>query len=408
MIKEKLCQIVKSAAEDACKDGRLGGLKIGDLPPVLLEKPRLLSHGDLCCGLALKLGSQLKLSPLTIAETLADYIELNKELAGGHITLFEVARPGFINFTLGSAWFGEIVSTIVRQGADYGKSQLGCGRRVLFCRCATARSPLTLTAHRATVFSETLSNLFAFCGFAVDSRDTLSRQALDHTYDVTIEIRQQADNVPETQPSSGLSEVFTAETVSSGVLGVDDLLPELGGFVLRFYLAQANCQAFQFDVDLARQCHQRNAAFAVQYAYARCGGLLRGASEPGFNESGFEPALIEAAQWSELIGQWGRPENFSVLFTASVNTHEQYQKDLISMLESFPELVRQSLYSRQPGRIAQYSADLAGLLDRYLASVNFYDDHLSVLKARLGLIFAVKQVLTNALGIIGLSAPEQM
>lgn len=88
----------------------------------------------------------------------------------------------------------------------------------------------------------------------------------------------------------------------------------------------------------------------------------------------------------ELIGQWGRSENFSVLFTASVNTHEQYQKDLISMLEAFPELVRQSLYSRQPGRIAHYTADLAGLLERYLASVNFYDDHLSVLKARLGLI----------------------
>lgn len=345
-----------------------------------------------------QIGLTAEVSPLTIAETLADYIELNKELAGGHITLFEVARPGFINFTLGSAWFGEIISTIIRQGADYGKSNLGCGRRVLMRQSKMADyGPKTLTALHAEVFSESLSNLFAFCGFAVDCRDTLSGQALEHSYDAMIEIHLQ-EGQPVVRPSAEFSEVFTAEAVSSCAHGVDDLLQELGAFVLRFYLVQANCQAFQLDLDLARQCHLRNAAFAVQYAYARCAGLLRRAFEPAYNESGFEEPLIDAAQWSELelIGAWGRPESFSALFTAAVNMHEQYQKDLISMLEAFPDLVRQSLYSRQPGSIAHYTADLAGLLERFLASVNFYDDHLSVSKARLGLIFAVKQVLTNA------------
>jgi arginyl-tRNA synthetase len=52
--------------------------------------------------------------------------------------------------------------------------------------------------------------------------------------------------------------------------------------------------------------------------------------------------------------------------------------------------------------------DLADFWGRFNLGAGFFNAQLSVLKARLGLILATRQVLGNALGIIDLPVLEQM
>lgn len=59
MIEQKLQQIVESAIDGAVKDGKLGTLTERSVP-VVIERPRLPEHGDLACGVAMKLAGQAK------------------------------------------------------------------------------------------------------------------------------------------------------------------------------------------------------------------------------------------------------------------------------------------------------------------------------------------------------------
>src|SRR5579885_432043 len=100
MIKERLKDMVARAFDQACKDGKMGALS--DCPePIVIERPKLAEHGDLACGVALKLARHAKSAPIKIAETLAGYIKTAPEAKNGAFVKFEVANPGFINFELG-------------------------------------------------------------------------------------------------------------------------------------------------------------------------------------------------------------------------------------------------------------------------------------------------------------------
>ncbi len=77
-------------------------------------------------------------------------------------------------------------------------------------------------------------------------------------------------------------------------------------------------------------------------------------------------------------------------------------------LDSFPDEVKEAALARLPGRLARYAYDVANELQKFYEVSRVITDDLSVTKARLGLILATRQVLANALKIIGVSAPERM
>jgi len=164
MIKDKLRTVVEDAAQKAMGAGKLGALS--SLPvPVLIEKPRLPEHGDLACGLALKLASAVRNSPIKIAEAIAGEIAVGEK----KVARFEVAAPGFINFRLGTAWLEESLSEIVKLGPDFGRSNLGGGQRVLVeYVSANPTGDLHIGHGRGAVYGSCLSNLLKFCGYQVE------------------------------------------------------------------------------------------------------------------------------------------------------------------------------------------------------------------------------------------------
>jgi arginyl-tRNA synthetase len=178
-------------------------------------------------------------------------------------------------------------------------------------------------------------------------------------------------------------------------------------------LAESSPQnTINFDLDLAKKTGRENPAFYIQYAHARCCAILRKALEPSTNsESGeIEQPPISAQQWQEFLQEY-KDDKQGKVFTALFDSDAViagHQKALIARLETFPSEVEEAVQARNPGRIARFAYDLANDLQKFYEVSRVITDDLSVSKARLGLIFATKQVLANALGIIGVSAPERM
>jgi arginyl-tRNA synthetase len=61
-----------------------------------------------------------------------------------------------------------------------------------------------------------------------------------------------------------------------------------------------------------------------------------------------------------------------------------------------------------PHDVAFYLRDVAAAFHTYYAAERFLVDDAALARARLALLMATRQVLRNALALLGVSAPEQM
>jgi len=150
-----------SALEALVADGTLpAGL---DMAHVAVEPPRDAAHGDMATNAAMVLAKPAGLKPRDIATALAAKLADDPRIA-----LAEVAGPGFLNLRLtAAAWQGQ-VAAILAAGADYGRSDMGQGRRVnVEYVSANPTGPLHVGHTRGAVFGDALASLLAFTGHEV-------------------------------------------------------------------------------------------------------------------------------------------------------------------------------------------------------------------------------------------------
>jgi len=136
-----------------------------DLDGSLLEPPADPKFGDATCNAAMRLAKQLKKPSRAIADELA--ADLRK--AGlPHLAKVEVAGAGFVNLTAAPDFYHEEVKRILTDGANYGRSTLGAGRKVLVEHCsANPTGPLHIAHGRQAAVGDSLANLLDFAGFKV-------------------------------------------------------------------------------------------------------------------------------------------------------------------------------------------------------------------------------------------------
>jgi len=117
-----------------------------DLDGVLLEPPADPKFGDATCNAPLRLAKQLKKPPRAIADELA--ADLRKS-GLPHLGKVDVAGAGFVNLTAAPEFFHDEVKRILTEGAAYGRSPIGAGRRVLVEHCsANPTGPLHIAHGR--------------------------------------------------------------------------------------------------------------------------------------------------------------------------------------------------------------------------------------------------------------------
>jgi len=123
---EELRSLITAAIEKAIEKGELAAPADG-LPKFLIEQPADPTHGDFATNAAMAGARAFRKPPRAIAEA----IIANLDLEGTHFDRAEVAGPGFINFFVSDLWFSEVVTRIIAEGENYGRTDYGKGQKVM-------------------------------------------------------------------------------------------------------------------------------------------------------------------------------------------------------------------------------------------------------------------------------------
>ena len=159
------------------------------------------------------------------------------------------------------------------------------------------------------------------------------------------------------------------------------LRDEVGNDACRFfYVLRKSDQHLDFDLDLAMSQTNENPVYYIQYAHARVCSV--------------------AAQWDGDEGALG-----DVDLTRLESPHELA---VAAKLGEFPEVVEAAARDLAPHMIAFYLKDLAAVFHSYYNAERMLVEDAALKDARVALALAVRQVIRNGLGILGVSCPQSM
>ncbi len=141
-----------------------GALPAGlDLAGVAVEPPRDQGHGEMATNAAMVLAKPAGMAPRAIADLLAVKLMEDPRIAGA-----DVAGPGFLNLRLEPAAWQGLVREVLVQGAGYGRSGLGAGRKVnVEFVSANPTGPMHVAHARGAVVGDALAALLDFAGYQV-------------------------------------------------------------------------------------------------------------------------------------------------------------------------------------------------------------------------------------------------
>ena len=134
-----------------------------DTAAVTVEPPRDAAHGDMATNAAMVLAKPAGKKPRDIAEALAARLA-----ADPRITSADVAGPGFLNLRLAPAEWQGVIRAALTEGADYGRSDMGQGRKVnVEFVSANPTGPMHVGHTRGAIFGDALASLLDFAGHDV-------------------------------------------------------------------------------------------------------------------------------------------------------------------------------------------------------------------------------------------------
>ena len=157
--KEQVSRVIAQAYEKAAAAGALPG---GVAVKGTVEIPKDPKNGDYAASFAMAGAKAMKMAPRAIAQALVDHMDLGDT----PFASVEIAGPGFLNFRLGHRWYGQVLSAIESEGALYGQSQEGQGKRVMVeFVSANPTGPMHMGNARGGVLGDTLANVLRRDGY---------------------------------------------------------------------------------------------------------------------------------------------------------------------------------------------------------------------------------------------------
>ena len=160
--KSEVKEIVMNALGQLTADGKLPAEPI---PPFTVEQPADSSHGDFSCNAALASSKVFRKNPRETAGLISEAAILDGTL----FDRIEVAGPGFINFFLKPLWFAETVNAAIDGGAEYGKTDMGNGKKVLVeFVSANPTGPMHIGNARGGAIGDCLASVLEYAGYYVE------------------------------------------------------------------------------------------------------------------------------------------------------------------------------------------------------------------------------------------------
>jgi len=167
-------------------------------------------------------------------------------------------------------------------------------------------------------------------------------------------------------------------TRSGSFVTLEELRNEVGNDAARFfYVLRKSEQHMDFDLDLAKSKTNENPVFYIQYAHARICSVLK---QDDGNAAKVDLSLL----------------------------NNEVESTLIKQLNRYKDVVQSSALNYEPHLLAYYLRELAGDFHSYYNNSEFLVEDTTLRNSRLLLISAVKQVLSNGLGLLSVNAPDSM
>ena len=161
-IQEARAQVAELTQAAYLRAVEAGKLPAGAEVKATIEIPKDTSHGDYASSYAMAGARALHQAPRAIAQTIVDHLDLE----GSYFQKVEIAGPGFLNFTLGPKWYGEVLSAVETEGDRYGSGEEGRGKRVMVeFVSANPTGPMHMGNARGGVLGDTLANVLARDGW---------------------------------------------------------------------------------------------------------------------------------------------------------------------------------------------------------------------------------------------------
>ena len=160
-----------------------------------------------------------------------------------------------------------------------------------------------------------------------------------------------------------------------------EVVDEVGKDATRFiFLTRRTDSPLDFDLEVAKAQSNDNPVFYVQYAHARLCSIFEVARERGI---GFD--------WREISDE--------TLYLLQV----PQEFEIIKLLGEYPEMLSESARSLEPHYIPYYLHQLVSLFHSYYHDNRILSEDAELTKARLCLALAIKEVIGNALGLLGVT-----
>ncbi len=162
------------------------------------------------------------------------------------------------------------------------------------------------------------------------------------------------------------------------------VIDEVGRDAARYnFLMRRSDSQLDFDLELAKRQSNENPVYYVQYAHARISSITRMAADRGMDVPAGRSAELQLLQLPEEI-------------------------QLIKSITRYPEVIEGAAKALEPHRVTFFLNELAGIFHSYYNKNRVITDDEALSRARLFLVNSIGQVLRNALGVLGVSAPEKM
>jgi arginyl-tRNA synthetase len=176
---------------------------------------------------------------------------------------------------------------------------------------------------------------------------------------------------------------------SGNFVALRDVLDEAGRDATRFFFVmRASTTTLDFHLDLAKKQDNDNPVYYVQMGHARICSILRKAKEAGHADPTFD---------LKAVSRLTRPDEL----------------ELLKRILDWPDLVAGAAKAREPHRVVFYLQETIAAFHSYFTrgkveKFRIIGEDKELTQARLLMCQGLQLVLKSALGVLGVSAPEQM
>lgn len=159
----------KSLAHTLVSDAVAAAVQAGELtdaamPEFSIEIPADPKNGDFSANAAMVGARAFRLAPQKIAQAIAGHISLD----GTFFEKVEIAGPGFINFYLGAGYYADVITGVLQNGENYGRTDYGESKKVMVeFVSANPTGPMHLGNARGGALGDCLASCMQWAGYDV-------------------------------------------------------------------------------------------------------------------------------------------------------------------------------------------------------------------------------------------------